>query len=90
MTPDRTAERWRRIDDLFARGLELDGDARRRLLEDVGEEDPELRRELESLLAVNDDAGAFMEREPSRLNCSCSTGGRRAGGTRMGLSLAFC
>lgn len=48
------AQRWRRIEDLFAEASGLDPDARSRLLERVGADDPDLRREVASLLAADE------------------------------------
>lgn len=45
-----TAERWAQIEELFRRVLESAPEERARLLEEAGSTDPELRREVESLL----------------------------------------
>lgn len=52
MTPEpMTPERWREIESLFEACLDLDAEARRALLDRRGAGDPELRREVEALLA---------------------------------------
>jgi serine/threonine protein kinase/tetratricopeptide (TPR) repeat protein len=51
-----TAERWRRIQELFDRVEECDPHTRLQLLEDAGSTDPELRRQVESLFGCSDSA----------------------------------
>jgi eukaryotic-like serine/threonine-protein kinase len=46
-----TPERWAEIEELFHRVVECDPVERTRLLEAAGNRDPELRREVESLLS---------------------------------------
>ena len=60
MTMD--AGRFRRVEALFHRALELDDAARARLLEETREEDPELAREVERLLSGDDHAEEGVER----------------------------
>jgi serine/threonine protein kinase len=48
-----TPERWAQIDELFHRAAKCDQAERIRLLEDTGRHDPDLRREIESLLTRN-------------------------------------
>jgi serine/threonine protein kinase len=48
-----TPERWAQVEELFRRAAKCDQAERIRLLEDTGRLDPELRREVESLLTRN-------------------------------------
>jgi predicted ATPase/class 3 adenylate cyclase/tRNA A-37 threonylcarbamoyl transferase component Bud32 len=50
-------ERWQRIQDVLTIAIEADPGDRRRVLEHHCAGDPEVRREIESLLAAHDDAG---------------------------------
>jgi eukaryotic-like serine/threonine-protein kinase len=59
-----TPERWRQIAALFERALEAGPADRARLLHDATAGDPDLLREVESLLAAHDRSGAFLE-EPA-------------------------
>jgi eukaryotic-like serine/threonine-protein kinase len=52
-----TPQRWAQIEELFHRALECDPQQRTRLLDEVGSSDPELRREVEALLACEKSAG---------------------------------
>lgn len=58
-------ELWRRIEDLFHRGLELDESLRGRFLPKECGNNHELRREVESLLALDLQAADFLERPTS-------------------------
>ena len=53
-----TTERNRRVRDLFDVALDLDADARAAFLRDACADEPEVRREVESLLAALDGARA--------------------------------
>src|ERR1041384_4149037 len=53
-----TAERWRRLEDLYHAALELTAAARESFLQDACAGDDDLRREVESLLAQ--DRGAVI------------------------------
>jgi eukaryotic-like serine/threonine-protein kinase len=55
-----TAERWAQIEELFHRASECRPEERALLLEETGRRDPELRRELESLLACQGSAGQHL------------------------------
>jgi hypothetical protein len=46
-----TPERWIKVEELFHRAAECEPDERARVLEEAGSGDPDLRREVESLLA---------------------------------------
>ena len=53
-------ERWQQIESLFQRALACDANRRASFLDEACSGDDELRREVESLLAANDDAGSFI------------------------------
>jgi predicted ATPase len=55
-----TPEQWQRAQDLFARALDLDASARSAFLAAECASDPELRREVESLLAAHEKPGGFQ------------------------------
>ena len=55
-----TPERWRQIEELFHRALECEPGERDHLLESAGSTDPDLRREVESLLSCEDGAGEHL------------------------------
>ena len=54
-------ERWERLKELFVEAQSLDGVERERFLDGVSTDAPDLRAELESLLAAEQDAGRFLE-----------------------------
>lgn len=54
-------ERWRRINELFHTLLEREPEHRSALLDEACAGDPELRREVETLLASHEEAGDFIE-----------------------------
>src|SRR6185295_15737165 len=51
------AERWRRIDDLFQSALDRPPEDRHAFLDSACQDDAELRREVESLLALEGSSG---------------------------------
>ncbi|MDX2032323.1 MAG: serine/threonine-protein kinase [Blastocatellia bacterium] len=53
-------EKWQQINDLYFAALERDGLARAAFLEEACANDGDLRREVESLLESNEDAGEFL------------------------------
>jgi serine/threonine-protein kinase len=55
------AERWRRIDEIFALVQELDDAEAARVLDEQCANDAELRREVESMRALARDAESFLE-----------------------------
>jgi eukaryotic-like serine/threonine-protein kinase len=55
-------ERWQRIESIFQKALDAGEDHRARVLVESCAGDESLRREVESLLAQHENAGAFMER----------------------------
>ena len=60
-----TANRWQRVQDVFAGAIECDGDARARMLDEQCGDDLELRREVESLLASHEQSGPFDRLAPA-------------------------
>ena len=56
-----TPERWRRINEIFHAALERDGEARAAFLRDATAGDPDLFREVESLIGSHSKAGAFLD-----------------------------
>ncbi len=54
-------ERWKLVAALFQRALDADPADRPRILRDATAGDPELLREVESLLATHDQSGQFLE-----------------------------
>src|SRR5215470_13242036 len=54
-------ERWRRLESLFHDAKELPPAARRAFLAEACDGDPELRRDVESLLSGEAAAGSFLE-----------------------------
>ncbi len=58
-------ERWSRLRELFDRVRELPSGERDAVLERELASEPELRRELESLLRAHDDASGFLAARPS-------------------------
>ncbi len=56
-----TPERWRQINQVFHDALEREGAARAAFLRDATTGDPELLREVESLLASHSKAGTFLD-----------------------------
>ncbi len=55
------SERWQQIDELFGQALELGPEERSRLLDEASAGDPELRREVEALLAADRQAEDLLE-----------------------------
>jgi serine/threonine protein kinase len=53
---------WARLNDIFHRVIEAPVDQRAALLDEACADDPELRREIESLIAAHDRAGDFIEK----------------------------
>ncbi len=56
-----SAERWRQINELFHRALEQDPTEREALLRTTADTDPELAREVRSLLATHERAEGFLD-----------------------------
>jgi hypothetical protein len=54
------SERWRQIESLYYNALERDATERAAFLMEMCADDDELRREVESLLAVHEQAEDFM------------------------------
>lgn len=62
---DSGVERWARVRRLFEAAEALEGDARMAFLDTETSEDPELRAEVESLLAAANDDSEFLEHDVS-------------------------
>ena len=56
-----TAERWQQIEQLYHEALEREADRRAAFLDEACADDATLRREVEALLAANDQAGGFLD-----------------------------
>ncbi len=59
-TGPRDAERWQRIEDLFFSSVDLEPEARGKLLDDRCGADRELRREVDALLVADSSAATFL------------------------------
>jgi serine/threonine protein kinase/tetratricopeptide (TPR) repeat protein len=70
-----TPERFQRIDRLVSQALARDASERDSFLDRECARDPELRAEVESLLACNDGAGSFLSAPPSQLAAELVTAG---------------
>jgi serine/threonine protein kinase len=55
-------ERWNKIESIFHKALEADESRRGAVIEESCAGDPELRREVESLLAHHSDSASFIEK----------------------------
>jgi serine/threonine-protein kinase len=55
------SEEWRKVEELLDAALEVGPEERRRLLEEAGALAPDVRREVESLLACEERADGFLE-----------------------------
>ena len=62
-----TPERWKRVDELLSAVLDLDKDKRSVYLDEACGEDEELRKEVESLLASDEQESNSIERYPMEL-----------------------
>ena len=62
-----TPERWQRIKELFQSAVELAPAERRAFLERACKGDRALHKEVESLLAANDETGSFISSPPRKL-----------------------
>jgi len=62
-----TPERWTRVEALFHRALGCEPEQRAQLLDGAGKTDPELRQEVESLLACQGSATKVLRAEGARL-----------------------
>src|SRR5262245_63310147 len=56
-----TPERWKQIDELVQAGLERQAEDRALFLDQACQGDGELRREVESLIAYQENASGFLE-----------------------------
>ncbi len=55
------SERWQRVKSVFLEALELESEARASFLAEIGEEDPDLLREVASLLEADERSDGFLE-----------------------------
>src|SRR5438270_328927 len=55
-------ERWQQLDELFHAALEREPDDRAAFLDEACAGDQQLRREVEALIAANEQAGSFIEK----------------------------
>ena len=60
-----TPERWSEVKERLAAALELESDRRAAYLAEIGSRDPDLRAELESLLASHEEAGGHFLSRPA-------------------------
>ncbi len=60
-TSELSTRRWRRIEGLFERACELTGDERQAFLDESCADDPELRSQLEGMLAADEGAEARLD-----------------------------
>jgi serine/threonine protein kinase len=84
------SEHWRRVEELFHAALAFDPESRETFLSSVCGPDTELRRELESLLAWDEQAGSFLETRPAETETTVAGKGligRRLGPYRIVASL---
>jgi len=79
-----TPERWQRINELFAQEAGLDPAGRTARLEAASGDDPELRDEVERLLAADQQAGTFLENLIRWTSEDLSTGGDLPADRRIG------
>jgi TolB-like protein/Flp pilus assembly protein TadD len=56
-----TPERWRQVEDIFQAALDLVPEERMRYVSEVCGEDPDLKRDVESLLSQYDSAGELLD-----------------------------
>src|SRR2546430_14246483 len=55
-------ERWQQLDELFHSAREREPDKRAAFLDEACAGDQQLRREVEALIAANEQAGSFIEK----------------------------
>src|SRR5262245_60254742 len=79
-------ERWERIKDLFNAAIEQAPEARGQLLDQACATDPELRAEVDSLLAAHDDSDDFIDWPAALAVLGIQTGAREQSwiGRRLG------
>ena len=78
------ADRWRRLEELFAAAAALDSGARERFLDVECGGDPGLRRDVESLLAAGEEAGDFIVAAVDDAASSLATEDDDRSGERIG------
>jgi eukaryotic-like serine/threonine-protein kinase len=79
-------QRWQRLTEIFDAALERAPADRGRFLDDACASDPELRAEVESLLAAHDRADAFLEQSaaPAAIALASASSDRRSPGEMLG------
>jgi len=77
-------ERWRRVEELFHAALERGPDARQAFLDDACGGDADLRRQVELLLAKEEEAGSFLETPAMRDTTATQTATGTAVGREFG------
>ena len=56
-----TPERWRQVEEIFQAALDLSPEDRNRYVDEICQEDSDLRRDVESLLSQYDSAGELLD-----------------------------
>ena len=74
MADRRDSERWRRVEELYHRAIARPADERPALLADACGEDVELRRDVETLIAVTEEAEPFLESPAHDSLVGCDVG----------------
>ena len=62
MTGPGPRENWDHVEPLFDRALDLEPEARRKFLDDIGERQPALRRRLDELLGAAEEIAVIIDR----------------------------
>src|SRR5262245_36562556 len=88
MTPGMTPDRWRKVEPIFDRALDLPPEARAAYLADACVGDDALRHDVESLLAADSNARGFLMGSAVSLlgddSLTALTDEAAAAGTRVG------
>jgi len=79
-----TPERWEQIKSVFAVAVTLDPETRARYLDTACTDDPELRREVDSLLEANPTEGEFLDTPVVRLRPASPAEPSQLTGRRIG------
>jgi hypothetical protein len=65
--PSAVPDRWGQVEKICSKALDLPAGERASLLDEACAGDPDLRREVESLLAGESDAASFSRSAPAKL-----------------------
>src|SRR5262245_61801884 len=76
-------DRWQRIKEVFAEAFERPLEARASFLDNACGDDVELRREVESLLAAEQEAGKFLSSSAMSPATELDLAGQRIGPYRL-------